>query len=190
MRCLSCRKFSLKTICTTCQSHLLYSQLKVRVVEDNFKIYSFFDYSEISHLLYAKHHFYGSFVYKALANLSFKHFAKIFRFYSKINVLPIDDRTKSLYSHTAILANAMRSDEIVPIFSALHSTSNVSYSGKDLIFRLKHPRNFKILKQPKFPVILVDDIVTTGTTIIEAKRTLQKSGCEVLFALTLADAKY
>ena len=71
----------------------------------------------------------------------------------------------------------------------MHATSSVSYSGKDLKFRQNNPRNFKILKKITAPVILVDDIVTTGTTILEARDTLQKVGIDVLFALVLADAR-
>ena len=48
----------------------------------------------------------------------------------------------------------------------------------------------EILKKITAPVILVDDIVTTGTTILEARDTLQKAGVDVLFALVLADAKF
>ena len=48
----------------------------------------------------------------------------------------------------------------------------------------------EILKKITEPVILVDDIVTTGTTILEARDTLQKAGTRVLFALVLADAKF
>ena len=47
----------------------------------------------------------------------------------------------------------------------------------------------EILKKITAPVILVDDIVTTGTTILEARDTLQKVGVDVLFALVLADAR-
>ncbi|EAL3832073.1 ComF family protein, partial [Campylobacter upsaliensis] len=37
--------------------------------------------------------------------------------------------------------------------------------------------------------ILVDDIVTTGSSILEAKKILEKNKISVLFALVLADAK-
>ena len=88
------------------------------------------------------------------------------------------------------MANALRAKNLKPIFHALHATSKISYSGKDLQFRQNNPRNFKILKKITAPVILVDDIVTTGTTILEARNTLEKAGVKVLFALVLADAKY
>jgi len=104
--------------------------------------------------------------------------------------LPIDDRVHFGYSHTAILANALRAKNLKPIFHTLHAISKISYSGRDLQFRQNNPRNFKILKKITAPVILVDDIVTTGTTILEARNTLEKAGVKVLFALVLADAKY
>ena len=190
MRCANCGHFSLAVICKICKDHLCVSPARTRVLDGDFKIYSFFDYSEIKNLLHSKHLFHGSFIYGALANLSFKVFARKFSFGSPVNAVPIDDRAVSGYSHTAILARALKSVEIRPLYACLHAGSNVSYHGKDLAFRLKNPRNFKLLKTPKFPVILIDDIVTTGTTIDEARRTLQKAGCEVLFALTLADARY
>lgn len=190
MRCANCGHFSLAVICKICKDHLRSSPARTRVLDGDFKIYSFFDYSEVKNLLHSKHLFHGSFVYGALANLSFKVFARKFSFGSPVHAVPIDDRAVSGYSHTAILARALKSRDVRPIYACLHAGSNVSYHGKDLAFRLKNPRNFKLLKRPKFPVILIDDIVTTGTTIDEARRTLQKAGCEVLFALTLADARY
>ena len=71
----------------------------------------------------------------------------------------------------------------------MHSNSNVKYSGKTVSFRQKHRRNYKLLKKPKFPVILVDDIITTGSSLLEAKQVLEKNKISVLFALVLADAK-
>lgn len=190
MRCVSCGRLSIKILCKFCALHLKNLALKTRILQDDFKVYSFFNYSEVKNLLHSKHYFYGSFVYRSLANLSFKEFANEFKFGSKINAVAIDDRVKFGYSHTAILARALKSDEIAPLHGCLHAGLDVSYSGKDLAYRLNHPRKFKLNKIPKFPVILVDDIITTGTTLLEAKNLLQKSGCDVLFALVLADAKY
>jgi competence protein ComFC len=46
-----------------------------------------------------------------------------------------------------------------------------------------------IPEQKNIQVILVDELVTTGLTILEAKECLENHGCEVLFALTLSDAR-
>ncbi|EDP7060847.1 ComF family protein, partial [Campylobacter jejuni] len=62
-------------------------------------------------------------------------------------------------------------------------------SGKSLEFRQKHKRNYKLLKTIQEPVILVDDIVTTGSSLLEAKKVLEENKISVLFALVLADAK-
>ena len=157
---------------------------------EGFKIYSFYGYSEIKELIHSKHHMHGLFIYKNLAKFAFKKFAENFNFPEQIYALAIDDRVHNGYSHTAILANELRAKNLKPIFHTLHATSSVSYSGKDLKFRQNNPRNFKILKKITVPVILVDDIVTTGTTILEARDTLQKAGIDALFALVLADAKF
>ncbi|EAL2030738.1 ComF family protein, partial [Campylobacter jejuni] len=60
---------------------------------------------------------------------------------------------------------------------------------KSLEFRQKHKRNYKLLKTIHEPVILVDDIVTTGSSLLEAKKVLEENKISVLFALVLADAK-
>lgn len=190
MRCISCHSFTLLAFCDSCLKELSEQSWGVRKLENDFKVYYFYKYNEIKHLLHSKHHFYGYFVFNFLAKLSFSKFHHIFKPETKINVIALDDRVeKGLYSHTAILARALKSTFIKPIFAALHAQNNVSYSGKSLEFRRKNKRKFKLLKEIKYPVILVDDIVTTGSSILEAKEILEKNKICVLFALVLADAK-
>ncbi|EAI8513076.1 ComF family protein, partial [Campylobacter coli] len=50
-------------------------------------------------------------------------------------------------------------------------------------------RKFKLLKKINNPVILVDDIVSSGSSLLEAKQFLEKNKISVLFAVVLADAK-
>ena len=104
-----------------------------------------------------------------------------------LNVIPIDDKIDKGYSHTAILVNSMKKDK--KLYSTLHSQSNVKYAGKSLEFRLNNPRNFKYTGPKNIDVVLVDDIVTTGTTLKEAKEVLRKEGVNVLFSLVLADLR-
>ncbi|MCF6341155.1 MAG: ComF family protein, partial [Sulfurimonas sp.] len=77
---------------------------------------------------------------------------------------------------------------IKPLHSKLRAKNSISYSGKSKEFRLLNPRNFKLNKFKNKEIILVDDIITTGSTLNQAIQTLQQNDKEILFCLTLADA--
>lgn len=188
MRCQSCGVFSFTTFCKNCVRILSEHTPSKREVGD-LSIYYFYKYSDIKHLILTKHHLNGLFVYKNLANLSFARFAKAYDFGEEILAIPLDDSVSSGYSHTAILANALKSKNITPSFNTIKATSKVKYSGKTLAFRKKNRRDFKLLKSVDKPVILVDDIITTGTTMEEAFKVCQKAGVRVLFGLVLADVR-
>ena len=121
--------------------------------------------------------------------MAFKKFAVNFEFEEQIIAIPIDDHTRHQFSQSAILAKHLKSKYINPKYATLKATNIVKYAGKDLEFRQKHKRNFKYTGDKNLKVILVDDLITTGITILEAKNVLEKNNCEVLFALTLSDAK-
>lgn len=159
-------------------------------MENGFKVYSFYKYHEIKHLLYSKHKMYGYFVFHMLARLSFAKFKNFFQPKIKINIIALDDRVENkLYSHSAILAKYLKTQFLKPIFGVLQAQNHIKYSGKSLEFRQKNKRNFKLLKKINNPVILVDDVITSGSSLLEAKKFLEKNKILVLFALVLADAK-
>lgn len=190
MRCVNCGAFALLCFCDLCELELSEFSLSIRKLDNNFKVYSFYKYHEIQHLLHSKHHFYGYFVYKMLAKLSFAKFKDFFDPRMKINVIALDDKVEDmLYSHSAILARHLKTRFIKPIFNVLKAQNHIKYSGKSLEFRQKNKRNYKLLKAIYHPVILVDDIVTTGSSLLEAKKVLEENKISVLFALVLADAK-
>lgn len=164
--------------------------LKTRYIDD-LKVFYFYDYSEIKRLILSKHHTHGSAVFKALANIAFKGFAKQFYLENtkQIFALPLDDHVRNSYSHTAILARALKNSQIKPVYNALRATNHVSYAGKSLEFRQKNPRGFELKKELFAPVILVDDIITTGLSLKEAYACAKKAGVEVLFGIVLADAR-
>lgn len=190
MRCISCEKLSFKIICNSCQNGLLKPYLNKRQIQKDFFVYSFYPYDDIKELINTKYKFYGDRVYNILANLTFKKFAKDFNFDTKCYIIPIDDHTKHDFSQTAILTKHLKSNFIKPIYGTLHSTNIVKYAGKDLEFRKQNPRKFVYTGDKNLKVILIDDLITTGLTMIEAKNTLEKYNCEVLFGLTLCDAKF
>lgn len=103
--------------------------------------------------------------------------------------IPIDDHTRHNFSQSAILAKHLKSQYIKPQYATLKASSIIKYAGKDLKFRKEHKRDFIYSGKENLKVILVDDLITSGLTILEAKDILEENNCEVLFALTLADAK-
>ena len=110
-------------------------------------------------------------------------------FSEEVLAVAIDDFPQSGYSHTAILANALKSKNIKIRFGALRAKNRVNYSGKTLEYRLNNPRDFVYTPGNLKNVILIDDIVTTTTTIFQAKEAVLKTGSIPLFGLTLADAR-
>ncbi len=189
MRCLSCENLSLQLICKTCQNNLLEPHFHKRELSKDFFVYSFYSYEDIKKLLNTKYEFYGDKIFNILGNLAFKKFTLNFEFKEQIIAIPIDDHTRHQFSQSAILARHLKSKFITPKYSTLKATNIIKYAGKDLKFRKKNKRDFKYLGEKKIKVILVDDLVTSGLTILEAKEVLERNGCEILFALTLSDAK-
>ncbi len=189
MKCIICKQYSLKLICKRCQINFLQPKLLERTLPDGFKIYSFYHYSEIENLLKTKHTHIGASVYAILADIAFKRFSDAFSFINPVYALPVDDHVKNGYSHTAILAYALKSKNINPIFASLRATNRMTYSGQTLEYRLQNPRVFHYSFKSNIDAILVDDIVTSTSTINEAKNILLKNAVTPLFALTLADAR-
>lgn len=188
MKCLSCENLSFQIICKTCQKNLLAPSFHKRELEENFYNYSFYSFLEIEDFLTSKYYFFGDRVFTILAKLSFKKFAQHFSFDEKVYSIGIDEHVRHEFSQTAILSHHLKSKHIEPLFGKLIAQNIVKYAGRDLEFRQKNRRKFTTSLCNK-KIILVDDLVTTGTTILEAKRVLEAQNNEVLFSLTLADAK-
>jgi len=187
LRCLVCESLSFSIICKNCQEDLLKSNFYKREIDKDFFVYSFYTYGEIKELLNCKYEFYGDRVLNILAKLSFEKFASNFDFTNQIYAIPIDDFVKKDFSHSAILVHHLKSKYITPIYNTLHAKHRVKYAGKSLEFRKQNIRDFRYSGEKNIQAILVDDIVTTGLTMKEAKKVLEENGCEVLFALTLSD---
>lgn len=184
-----CESLSLKHICKNCQNEYLSPAFYKRKILGKIPVYSFYKYKDIEALLLTKHTDLGYYIYMILAQNSFALFAKNFQYENTLCSLSVDDHVKSGYSHTAVLNKHLESQFIKPRYTKLRAKSNISYSGQDYQFRLLNPRNFHIGDFKEEDVVLVDDIITTGLTLTQAVQALEKEGKNVLFCLTLADAR-
>ena len=190
MRCYSCSKLSFKIICNSCIEHLFPIKISTRKV-GTLDVISFYKYATLESLLHTKHKPEGYCIYKALSKMTMTPFIKEFveNIDDEVYVVGIDEYVKSGYAHVALLTRAMRTKKSFPLHGSLMAQNRVNYSGKDLQFRLDHPRDFLYKGKSDIDVILVDDIITTGITLQEAQKVLMENGVNVLFALTLADVE-
>lgn len=187
MRCLSCRRFSFKVLCKNCLDFVVLR----RTCRDlkGFKVYGFFDYDSISFLLHSKYSVLGSKIYKEIARLVVRELQVKGIAYNAYGI-GIDDRiSKQGYAHNAIFLHSLKKVGLKPMYRTLYSSNNVRYAGKSLKFREKNPREFILKREVKDrEIVLIDDIVTSGLTLLRAKEFLEKHGAKVLYALVLADA--
>ncbi len=180
-KCILCGNFSYEVICKDCMQMLKPSPfLKNGVL-------SFYDYEKMEYLLKMKYKKFGNRVFKILAKYSFLPFAKTVN--KPFFIIPVDDRIEKGFSHTAVLAKSMQTQFLTPVFSVLYATNRVHYAGKSLEYRLENPRNFRYTGPKYTEVILVDDILTTGTTLKEAENCLKEHGVNVALKIVLCDLK-
>lgn len=189
MRCMMCERLSFSHICRDCRESLLTPRLHKRKILGSIPVYSFFPYHEIEPLLLTKHTDIGYYVYTILAQRAFAPFAREWHYDYLVASIAIDDSVKSGYSHTAVLNKALKSSLISPLHGKLRSSNPYKYAGKSVEERLMNPRRFQYVPFEHDEVILVDDIVTTGTTLSEAAETLHAQGKRVILCLTLSDAE-
>lgn len=184
-----CEAFSLSHICSDCQTSLFSPSLHKRKILGSIPVYSFYPYDAIETLLLTKHTDVGFYIYSLLAKNSFSTFTREWSYENRVASLGIDDHSKSGYSHTAVLNKALKSPTITPYYGKLRAQNRYKYAGKTIEERVLNPRNFKYLPFKEEEVILVDDIVTTGSTLTEAVETLGMQGKKVILCLTLTDAE-
>lgn len=185
-----CERWSWSHICRHCQDKLLAPQLHKRKILGSIPVYSFFPYSDIEPLLLTKHTDVGYYIYRVLAKRSMSRFAREWSYENRVASVGIDDDSrKSGYSHTAVLNRALKSEKIIPRYGILRAQEDFKYAGKSIEERLMNPRKFSYSPFAEEEVILVDDIVTTGTTLTEAAEALHAQGKKVILCLTLSDAE-
>lgn len=193
MRCFSCDNLSIKPICDSCLKEFLTPEFIEKRV-GNLEVISFFDYYLIVEFVKSKYISSGYRVYKYLAQRFFNRFLTNYIENLKTNkqvyLIGIDENVDRGYSNISLLMHyGAKGNRLKPLHNALRAKNKVKYAGQSLEFRLNNPRNFRYKGPKNIDAILIDDTITTGTTLQEASRVLKENGVNLHFALTLANAK-
>ncbi|MGX2982209.1 phosphoribosyltransferase [Helicobacter sp. 23-1045] len=188
MKCLMCEDFSFNVICKNCDSLLKLSPQK-RFYADGFAVFSFYEYQSIEFLLKSKYHLIGSRIYKFLAKKAWAYFSGTNADFGGVYGIGIDDRVSSFYSHSGVIVKEF-AKSFTPLFGALKAKGDIHYAGKSLKYRQNHKKDFVYSGKRDISAVLIDDIITSGASIDEARECLESNGVRVLFALVLSDARF
>lgn len=183
-----CGDFSLKVICKNCDSLLTLSPQK-RHYADGFAVFSFYEYQAVEFLLKSKYHLIGSRIYKFLAQKAQRYFQSINSDFRGVYGIGLDDRVSSYYSHSGVIVREFAKN-FTPLFGTLRARNNIHYAGKSLKYRQNHKKDFVYSGRRDISAVIIDDIITSGASIDEARECLESSGVRVLFALVLSDARF
>lgn len=106
-----------------------------------------------------------------------------------LGLVGIDDYVRSFYSHTGVLVREFtRATHMRALYGKLRAQNPISYAGKPLAYRKANKRDFCYLGAAR-ELVLIDDIITTGTSFEEAISVCVDSGARVHFCLALCNAR-
>lgn len=190
MKCLLCEKWSWKIICTSCLDDIPLSP-RVRNLCNGLKVYSFYRYEDVASLMHTKYQLIGSRILALLAKKAAQYFFNSFQGEECLEALGLDDYPYNAYSHTGLILRAFARESrgfLNPLYGVLVAQNRVHYAGESLAFRQANPKQFVYSGSPR-ALILLDDIITTGTSFEEAIAVLHDASCQVVFCLALCDAR-
>ncbi|MUK90808.1 ComF family protein [Ornithinibacillus sp. L9] len=181
-RCLRCSRVSEEKICKDCKwwEHYMGGE---DVLTAN---YSVFAYNERMQDMIAKWKYRGDYqIGFAFQGRFTQLFKKQFNDIKNIVAVPIplskERMNERRFNQAEMLAHFLP----IEVDSVLDRVHGEKQSKKNRYQRLSSENPFKLQKAINKPVILVDDIYTTGTTLRHAARLLQQHGCPITYAYTL-----
>lgn len=138
-----------------------------------------------------KYHLIGSKILYLLAQKAGRYFFDSFQGEASLSAIGLDDYPYDAYSHTGVILRAFARESrgfLKPCYGVLLACNRVHYAGETLDFRRAHPKGFVYSGSPQ-ALILLDDIITTGTSFEEAISVLHQHSSQVAFCLALCDAR-
>lgn len=193
MFCASCSKISLSALCSKClENFTLLENEGIRILENNLKVISIFPYSELREFIMSKHNIIGSRIFKSIAKYAVEklnEYLELMNFNKTvIAIFYIAEFKLDSYSHTAIIAHAFKKYgfKVIPIFPS----KNIKYSSLNRKERKLSSRGFKIYNFKFDGGIIIDDIITTGYTMMQASNILSFHRINPLIGFTLCDSRF
>jgi predicted amidophosphoribosyltransferase len=95
-------------------------------------------------------------------------------------------RRRRGFCHAALLARALARRTGLSVYELLARHGDARQVGRARRQRLRTPPRFRALGCANEPVVLVDDVVTTGATLGACARALREAGCTCDEALAYA----
>ena len=149
--------------------------------------YSIYNYNGMMEETLARWKYRGDYQLGNIFKESFKVAFKA-RFPNECVVVPIPLSNERMCSRAFNQADMLATFLPAEKEYVLTRTNTEKQSKKTRIERLTSTNPFKIKRKIKKPVILVDDIYTTGTTLRHAAIILKSNGCPEVYAYTLIRA--
>ncbi|WP_317372819.1 ComF family protein [Helicobacter canis] len=190
MKCLTCGRFCLQVLCKACLDSIPLRP-SVREVM-GVRVYCFYGYDDVSFLLNSKYYTIGSRILASLSDKAARYFAQTFdksQAIGALTLIGIDDFVRSYYSHTGVIMRSFaKHTAMKACYGELRASSQVSYAGKPLAYRQANKRDLSYTAKAK-DLVIVDDIITTGTSFSEAIEVCTQKGARVHLALALCNAQ-
>lgn len=133
-----------------------------------------------------RHHYHALAPLKQTVNQSFLTYYKSVKHITLIPIPVSNERMEErLFNQAAVIAHMINR----PVFHGLKRVHQEKQAKKNRKERLNTANPFYLaphITLPKGPVVLIDDVYTTGTTIHHAANVLHKAGIGAIYSFTLA----
>lgn len=180
LRCRICARHGINGVCRDC----IEWQKKRNLLTKNESVFRYNEYIQecITKWKYRGDYQLGNIFKQAWCNHFEKTYAKQLKNYIIVPIPLSEEREKERGFNQAEMLAQFLSPHIHLILERNHSEKQSKKSKKE---RLQNENPFHLKETIKKPVILVDDIYTTGITLRHAANVLKDNGIPVVYSYTL-----
>ncbi|MGT2866896.1 phosphoribosyltransferase family protein [Streptococcus fryi] len=177
VRCHRCRKQSEETVCQDCRDW----EKKGVIVNHT----SFYSYNEAMKHFFNKYKFQGDYLLRKVFSSDFKAIANTFKSYTIVPV-PVSKETFEQRGFNQV--EGFLTEENISYQTLLIKTESIKQSQLNKQERLKMKNHYELKSGLSLPdkVLLVDDIYTTGATILSIQQLLYEKGVKEVKTFSLA----